>query len=145
MKSLIIICAALFMMVATPFVFASLDNSLTDEYTQSVSGVGTGAGDYAANVTLGRSIYNDDSVSVLEISSNISSDTPSASAYNSVSKKLEVSGLEASETRTLVIRFLIDSTTLPSGSSIFLTFLRWLWIFVIVGFMGGGVYAFFES
>lgn len=144
MKSLIIIFGALLLIIATPFVFTAIDDAITQEYTQSISGVTTGAGTYSTNVTMGRSIYNDDSESVSGITSNVSSDTPTASSYNSVSKALEVSGLDASQIRTLTIDFQIDSTVLPTGAVAFLTLLRWFWIFTIVGTISGAIYAFFD-
>lgn len=144
MKSLIIIFGALLMIVATPFVFSSIDDGITDPYTQSISGVTTGAGEYAENVTLGRAVYNDDDSSVTSISSNISGDTPTASAYNTTSHALEVSGLAASQTRTLTVTFNIDDPSLPTGVSTFLGLMRWFWVFIITGMAGGAVYAFFD-
>lgn len=144
MKSLIIIFAALLLIIATPFVFDAIDDAITDSYSQSISGVTTGAGAYAENVTLGRAPYSDDYASVTGVSSNLSSDSPTASGYNSVSRALEVSGLEESLTRTLTISYEIDSVTLPAGVATFLTLWRWFWIFVITGLIGGAIYAFFD-
>ncbi len=145
LKSLFIVFGVLLLLIATPFVFVAIDDAITQEYSQSVSGVATGAGEYAANVTLGRSLYNNDAQSVTGISSNTSSDTPAAASYNSVSKALEVSGLDESITRTLTVEFTIDSTTLPTGAATFLTLLRWFWVFIILGMAAGAIYAFFVS
>jgi hypothetical protein len=144
LKSLVVVFGVVLLLIATPFVFTGIDNAITEEYSQSISGVATGAGEYAANVTLGRAVYNDDDSSVIGISSNTSSDTPSAASYNSVSKSLEVSGLDESVTRTLTIEFTIDSTTLPTGGAAVLTLLRWFWIFIILGMAAGAIYAFFD-
>lgn len=144
MKSLIIVFGAILLIIATPFVFTALDDALTQEYIQSFAGVDTGAGVNTANFTLGRSLYNDDTTSVSSVSSNITPDTPSAASYNSVSKLLVVSGLEESQSRTLTVEFMIDSTTLPSGASAILTLTRWFWIFTILGMIGGAIYAFFD-
>lgn len=144
MKSLIIAFGAILLIIATPFIFTAIDDGLTQETTQSIAGVTTGAGVYSANVTLSRSIYNDDTTSVSGISSNLSADSPTAADYNSVSRNLEVSGLDASGTRTLTVEFMISSTTLPSGSTAFLTLARWFWIFAITGMLAGAIYAFFD-
>jgi len=145
MKSLVIVFGSLILLIGLPFAFQTIDDSVTQSYTQAISGVGTSAGEYAANVTLGRALYNNDSVAVSGISSNVSSDTPTASSYNSVNKALEVSGLADDETRTLTITFDIGSTTLPEGAALFLTTLvRWFLIFAIIGSFGGAVYAFFD-
>ena len=132
------------LIIATPSVFNAIDNAITQDYTQSISGITTDASEYSANTTLGRSIYNDDTTSISGISSNVSSDSPTASSYNSVSKVLLVSGLDESETRTLTIEFVIDSTVLETGAIAFITLLRWFWIFIIVGMCGGAIYAFFD-
>ena len=144
MKSLIIVFGALLLIIATPFVFTAIDDAITQEYSQSITGVTTGAGEYTANVTLGRAVYSDDAQSITGITSNQTADSPSAATYNSVSHALEVSGLDASLVRTLTIDFMIDSTVLPSGAAMFLTLLRWFWVFIIVGMAGGAIYAFFD-
>lgn len=144
MKSLMIVFGAILLIIATPFIFAAIDDAITQEYTQSIAGVSTSAGVYSANATLGRGVYSDDARSVLDISSNVTSDTPSAATYNSVSRVLTVSGLAQSQTRTLTVEFMIDSTTLPAGVATFLTLLRWFWVFIIIGMAGGAIYAFFD-
>lgn len=144
MKSLIIVFGAILLIIATPSVFTAIDEGITQEYSQSVAGISTAVSIYSANATLGRSIYNDDTTSVTGISSNVSSDTPAAASYNSVSKALEVSGLSANITRTLTVVFMIDSTTLPAGGAAFFTLIRWFWIFAILGMIAGAIYAFFD-
>lgn len=144
MKSIIICFAAILLTIGLPFVYNSIDNALTQEYDQTFAGVNTAAGAYAVNVTLGRDIYNDDSVSILDISSNISTDTPSAASFNSVSRALEVGGLDQSQTRTLAVNYLIDSTTLVEGMTTFLILFRWFYLFILIGMAGGAIYAFFD-
>jgi len=144
LKSLIIIFGALLLIIATPFVFTAIDNSITDEYTQSFAGVATGGATYIEDVTLGRAMYNDDTSSVSSISSNDTDDSPTADSYNSVSRVLTVSGLDASTTRTLTIVFMIDSPTLPTGAASFLALFRWFFVFIVIGMAGGAIYAFFD-
>lgn len=144
MKSLIIVFGATLLIIALPFLFDAFDNAQTDEAEQSFSGVSTGAGVYSANVTLGQELYRDDHQQVSSISSNETLDSPTASAYNSVSRVLTVSGLAESESRTLTVSFLIDSTTLPTGFGTFFTLFRWFLIFTILGMMAGAIYAFFD-
>lgn len=146
MKSLFIVYAAIFMIIAIPFVFSEIDEALTEETTQNFAGVTTAAGIYAANVTLGEALWNNSRTSVSSVSSNLSGyDTPSTSYYNTVSHALEVSGLDASQTRTLSVDFKIDSTTLPSGFATFLVLFRWWYLFMGLGTAGGAIYAFFVT
>jgi len=144
MKSLIIVFGTFLLLVALPYAFQAVDDAITESYTQSISGVTTGAGEYTENITLSRSIYNNDTTSITSISSNITSDSPTAAGYNTVSRQLEVSGLDASQTRTLAVNFLIESTVIPAGSVMFLTLYRWFLVFMIIGMAGGAIYAFFD-
>jgi len=146
MKSLFICFAALFLIIALPWVFQSIDDAFTEEYAETFAGVVTGSGVYTANVTLAAATWNDSLTSVTEISSNITgSDAPSASAYNTVSRILSVNGLDESQTRTLSVTFLIDSTSLPEFFSTFLMLFRWFYMFMILGMAGGAIYAFIQS
>lgn len=145
MKSLIIIFAALLMIIATPSVFDAIDDGITDDYSQSFAGVTTGAGEYSENVTLSRALYNNDADSVTSVSSNVSSDSPTAGTYNTVSHAVEITGLEQSQVRTVTVNFEIDSTSLPTGVATFAGLFRWFWIFIITGLMVGAVYAFFQT
>lgn len=144
MKSLLIIFGALLMIIATPAFFTHVDNVLTDEESNSFTAVTTAAGVTSANVTLATAVYNDNVQQVGDITSDNEDDSPSAYAYNSVSKLLTVSGLNANDTRTLTADYYIENATLDSGISIFWTVLRWFWVFLIIGMSGGAIYAFFD-
>ena len=146
MKSLFIIFAALFLIIAIPWVFDAVDDALTEEYTETFAGVTTAAGVYAANVTLAEALWQDSSTSVSDISSNLSGyDTPSVSNYNTVSHALQVNGLEQSQVRTLSVDFEMESTTLPDAFATFLVLFRWWYLFIVLGTSGGAIYAFFVT
>lgn len=144
MRSLIIIFASIIFIIAIPFIFDSIDDALTYEYTQSFAGVDTGASEFTANVTISRDIWHDDSASVISISSNCSADSPSVSDFNSVSREAEISGLDESRTRTLALIYLVDNPYLQTGAATFFVLLRWFVVFIPVGFAGGAIYAFFD-
>jgi len=140
LKSLLIVFGVLLLIIGTPFVFEAIDDGITETASQSFAGI---TGTDNASVILSRAVYNDDVQSVTGVTSNETADTPSAYSFNSVSKSLLVTGLVTSP-RTLTVEFMIDSTTLPDGVAIFLTLLRWFWIFIIIGMAGGAIYAFFD-
>lgn len=144
MKSLIIIFGCLLLIIAAPYVFIAIDSSITEDYEQSISGVATAAGVYSANTTICRDLYNDDSVAISTITSNVTDDSPTAAAYNSVSRVVLVTGLTANTTRTLTFDFMIDSTTLNTGAAVFIGLLRWFYVFMVIGMAGGSIYAFFD-
>jgi hypothetical protein len=143
MKSIIIVFAALLMIIATPAFFQHVDDVLTEELTQNFSGVETPSLT-AANVTLNKSLYGDDISAVQSITSNISSDYPSAYSYNTLTYALEIYGLSENGTRALSVEVLIDNTDLEDGMAIFWTVIRWLWVFIILGMVGAAIYAFFD-
>ena len=144
MKSLIIVFGVLLLIIGLPAFFTSINDAQVEEYTQTFAGVATGAAVYSANVTLSEDLYNDNVISVTDSSSNITSDSPSAATYNSVSGVLLVEGLDASQMRTLSITYEIASTLLASGMGIFFTMSIWFWLFAIIGMIAGAIYAFFN-
>lgn len=144
MKSVIVSFAAILLIIALPFVYQSIDNAVTDELTQNFAGIDTAAGVFTANVTLGKDIFRDDVGKVKEVSSNITSDVPSAYSFNKVSRALEVSGLEEDNSRTLSVNYYIDSVTLEDFAITIFSLFRWFYLFVILGMAGGAIYAFFD-
>ena len=144
LKSVIVAFAAILLTIALPFVYQSIDNASTDEYTQTFAGIDTGAGAFTANVTLSKNIYLDDASKVKEISSNITSDTPSASSFNAVSHVLTVGGLNESSARTLAVVYYIESPSIEDFMITVFTMFRWFYIFLLIGMAGGAIYAFFD-
>jgi hypothetical protein len=129
------------MLMATPFVFDGITAAQTDTISQNFNTV-TGA--TSVNITLGQALYSDTIASVVEISSNDTADSPTAYSYNSVSRILTVSGLDAGP-RTLAVEFRTDDATLPAYGAGFLGILRWFWILLMIGFTGAAIYAFTQS
>lgn len=129
------------MLMATPFVFDGITQAQTDTITQNFNSV-TGA--TSVNITLGQTLYGNTVASVQSISSNDTADSPTAYAYNSVSRVLTVSGLDAGP-RTLAVEFYTTDAILPAYGAGFLGILRWFWILLMIGFTGAAIYAFFNS
>lgn len=133
------------MILFTLVLFEALVDAQTDDYTQNFAGVTTAAGVYAANVTLSEDLYEDNVISVSAVASNVSSDSPAANSYNSVSNRLEVGGLDQSKTRTLSVTYDIEDPTLPTGMVVFLQIFIWFILLVDLGLLVGAAYAFFTS
>lgn len=144
MKSLVIVFGAVILIIMIPILFDSIHDARVDDYTQNVAGVTTAAGVYSANVTLSQSLWGDSVSFVDSLSSNITPDSPTADSYNSVSGVLLVGGLDAGHLRTLSITYEIDSAVLSehTGASTFLALFFWFVIFLIMGVVGGAIYAF---
>lgn len=145
MKSLFIVFVTLFFIIAMPWVFDLIRDTRTDQLEQSFAGVTTGAGAYSANVTLSDSLSDSHVIAVSDITSNVTSDTPSAYTYNSVSKVLTVSGLNDSHTRTLVITYDIENASLNPGIIVFCEIFPWFYFLLVIGLTCGAVYAFFHD
>ena len=144
MRSLIIVFGALLAIILLPSTFGSVHDARVDSYTQTAAGVTTGAGIYAANVTLSQDLWGDAVSLVSDVSSNITADSPSASTYNPVSGALLVGGLEQGQLRTLSITYEVESatTTEMTGLSTFLALFFWFLVFLIIALLGGAIYAF---
>lgn len=145
MKSLLIIFGTLMLLLYIPVVIEGTRDAQTEDYDLSFAGVTTAAGVYSANVTLTTDIYDDNVLSVASVSSNVSSDSPSASAFNSSSKVLTVNGLAASSTRTLDLTLKVDNPLMPAGMSMFFGLYQWFYNFVILASFAGAIYAFVQS
>lgn len=72
--------------------------------------VTTGAGVTGANVTLSYDLYLAALAEVDSFSSNETGDTPVAATYTEATKVLEVTGLEASKIRTLIVSYYGESS-----------------------------------
>jgi len=143
LKSIIVAFAVILLIIAMPFVFQSIEDARTNEAELTFASVTT-SGVSTANVTLNQAIYRGSVNSVTAVSSNITSDTPSAYSFNSVSRVLQVNGLAEDETRTLSVAFNIENENLDDGSLVFFSLFRWFYIFMIVGMSGGAIYSFFD-
>ena len=87
-----------------PFAFDGLSTARQIDYVQTAPTVVTAAAT-TADVTLTKALFEDDVVSVTEITSSNVADTPAATVYTSGSKVLTVGGLNDNDTRTLYIDY----------------------------------------
>lgn len=112
MKSLIICFGAILLMVCMPLFNDSVHDARTDEYSQSFAGEETGSGVYSGNVTLSEDLFNDHVGNVEEITSNVSSDSPTATSYNSANNLLVYGGVVGSENRTMWYEYISHNSLL---------------------------------
>jgi len=146
MKSVILVFAALLYIICLPLYFLGIHDARISHFEQTFAGVTTGAGVYAANVTLSQDIFDYDYTTVA-ISSNNTNDTPSSANYTALTNYLLVNGLSAGEVRTLLVDYEISSTILddvPGLSNIFIVFIVII-VFMVLGILAGAIYTFGES
>lgn len=111
----------------------------TDELTAT-----TGVGATSANVTLLDDLYGND-IGTVSITSNVTTDVPTASSYNSTSRALDVSGLTASTARTLEIDYDVYALGGNNAVDTLLDWVPYIWIIIIAVFPLAALYALFTG
>lgn len=82
---------------------------IVEQQTESAV-VATGAGETTGDITLTQPLYSSETQYVNTVTSSYGSDTPVASSYDSTSGNLTISGLAASQSRTLTVNYDYDAT-----------------------------------
>lgn len=123
---------ALMIIIAAVFLFfIPIEQGIYDFRTQvredSFNDVDTAVGVTTANVTLFRPIYDSDT-DTIDILSDLSTDSPAYSSYNSTTRVLLVSGLTANTTRGLDVSYDISSMTESTAMDNFFNTLPFLWM-----------------
>ena len=99
----------------------------------------TAAAITSANVTLQKSVYDDDATTI-SVFSSLSSDVPVLSSYHAPTHSANVTGLAASSTRTLTVSYDVDAINM-AGLSTFLDLLSFIWIILWIAFPIAGIAA----
>lgn len=81
----------------------------TDDTTEQFA-VSTAAGVTTANVTLGGTLFQNATSEVVSITSNVTGESPIASAYTSATQVLLVAALTPNTTHTLTINYYADTS-----------------------------------
>ena len=139
-----VIFGIVFLMLMAPSLLGGLNDFRTDNISNAFSVNTTGAGSITTgNVTLTQALFESGVQHVTSISSNWSADVPLATAYNSNTRVLTVSGLVANQTRTLNVTY--DRGILAKDIDAVANTTPTLWIFSILALLliaiGGAVVA----
>lgn len=134
---ILVTVAVLWMLPVTEAVYEFRTDIRSDAFD-----VTTAAGVTAANVTLHTAIYDSD-IQTIVYSSDNTSDTPAYSDYDSNTRRLEVSGLNANDTRTLDIAYDVDALNASTAVSTFLDTLAWIWFILLAAFPAAAIAAIF--
>ena len=106
--ALIVMSFFLWVMPVTTAVYEFRTDQRTDTFTAA-----TAIGQTSVNTTLVKSIYDDDTATLL-ISSSLAGDSPTYSSYNTTTRKLLTTGLTANTSRTLSVSY--DAAALNSNA-----------------------------
>jgi len=80
----------------------------TNDTTESFS-VTTGAAETTSNMTLGYDLYQAATAEIVSMTSNITGETPVASAYTEATKFLVLAGLNPASVHTITINYLAET------------------------------------
>lgn len=134
---IIIIAVILWMLPVTGAIYAFRTDPYTDEKL-----VTTGVGETSGNLTLSRSLYNNDT-STLRLYSDNSSDTPAFATYNNSTRVVSMSSLTADMTRTISCTYDYDALSASVALNTFLDKLSWVWLICIMAFAPAAIAAIF--
>lgn len=98
----------------------------------------TAAGVTSANFTLIKSVYDDDT-STISVTSNLSTDFPVFSSYNTTTRLLAFTGLTANASRLITAEYDIDALSDSPAIETFANLIPFLWIAFIVVLIGAGI------
>jgi len=133
------------MFVLFPIVMDSSHELQTDVFTQAEAAVATGAGEVAADVVLTEALWNDSNTYVTSVTSDNVLDTPVAGVYTAATQTLNVTGLAASDTRTLTIVYEYDALTDYTGMGQMVAVAPLLLFMGVLGAMVFGLYKGFSN
>ena len=133
------VAGLLFMLPVSEAIYDYRTTERTD-----INTVNTAVDVTTGNVTLFTAVYENDT-STIGITSDLSTDVPLFSTYNTTTRLLVFSGLTDNTSRTITATYLIDAL---SGSTAVNTFLGWLpfiWLLVIIAFPPAALFAIFTN
>ena len=126
---------------AMPTFMGSLDEVKVDPVTQAFETVTTGVGELTADVVLTQDLYGNRTTSVNTVTSDNVLDTPVASTYASATNTLTVSGLVASDTRTITVNYNVDALSDWTMMSMLIGWAPALFVIGVFALIGGTIFA----
>lgn len=139
----IIMVAVMFIMF--PIVMDASHDLQTDDFVQTEAAVVTGVGVTTADVVLDEDLWDDATTSVLSITSDEVTDVPVANTYTAGTNTLNITGLAADDSRTLVITYEYDGLTDYTGMGALVAVAPLLLFIGVIGAVVGGLYGSFKG
>lgn len=100
----------------------------------------TVAANTTANVVLTNPIYNNDT-NTITIQSDLATDVPLYSAYNTTTRLLDMTGLTAGANRTLTVYYDINALLSQPALSTLMDWLPYIWMIMVSVLPMAGIYA----
>lgn len=108
--------------------------------TETVPTVGVTTG----NVILGVPVFEDDT-DVIDIISDLGTDAPALTTYNTTNRMVSFDGLTANGTRIITITYLIDALSTVPAVNTLMGWLPFIWYLVVVAFIPAALFAIFTN
>jgi len=134
---LIIVASAIFFML--PFTTALYDFR-TDLRTDTFAGTATGGAETSANLSLSTPVYDNDANTIVIIS-ELATDVPLLSSYNTTTRLVNMTGLTVSENRTIIISYDVDALNESVAVSNIVDRIPAIFMIVIIAFPFAALFA----
>ena len=135
----IVIASILFMLPITEMIYDFRTDQRIDRATTiTAAGVTTG------NSTLFLPVYDNDT-STINITSQLSTDAPFFSTYNTTSRLVTYTGLTANTTRTMSIAYDVDAIGSTDAINVILDRVPFVWLLVVIAFAPAALFAIFTG
>jgi len=124
---IILVAVFLWLLPLSDMVYAFRTDPVTDE-----SEVDTAVAVTTENITLDKYVYDDD-IDTISVVSSIN-EVPVVTSYNSTSKTVLISSLDADDSRTLSVTYDTDVITDNDAINNLLDRADWIWMLLIIAF-----------
>ena len=131
---IVFVSVVLFMLPVTGAVYNYRTDVREDSFNYE-----TGGAETTANVSLHTPIYDDDTDTVT-ILSDLATDIPLFSAYNTTTRLLDMTGLSVAANRTLRVSYDINSLADHDSLDAFIGWIPFIWIVIIAVMPMAGIY-----
>jgi len=132
---IVFITVILFMLPVTDAIYDYRTDVREDSFNYE-----TGGAETTANVTLHSPIYDDDPHTI-SILSDLSTDIPLFSAYNTTTRLVDMTGLTITSNRTLRVSYNINALIGNAALETLMGWLPWIWILMVCVMPMAGIYA----
>ena len=143
MKSVVLLIGACIVILLLGAVMTGVNDFRMEDQVATYD-VTTGGGVTTADVTLTEALFGGETYNAA-VSSNITGDTPLASAYVAGTKALTVSGLDASSTRRLTVTYKIDAQDAYPGAGLGASVIPVMIILGCIGLVAAAAYSAIRS
>lgn len=137
---LVIVVASILFMLPVSVAIYDFRTDLREDTFDTDTGVGV----TTANVILGKPVYDNDTETI-DILSDLATDVPTYSSYNTTSRQLGISVLTANATRILTVSYDIDALEGSDAINTVMDIIPFIWMLVIIAFPMAALFAIFTG